>query len=239
MEQEIKIEGIGTVTIRQSARAKRINIQLKPFKGVILTIPAGSNPKAGLEFVQQKKEWIKQNLQKIEQKEDRLTIFDETTEFKSRSFALKIEKQDRSNVHMQLNNGLLKVSYPAKQAVEHPHIQEAIRYAIEEALRIEARSFLPGRLAWLAKQWNIGFNNVVIKNLKSRWGSCSAVNNINLNLHLMRLPDPLIDYVLLHELCHVHEKNHGPGFWRRLDKMTDGYARELDGAMRDYQTKIY
>ena len=55
----------------------------------------------------------------------------------------------------------------------------------------------------------------------------------------MRLPDELIDYVLLHELCHVHEKNHGPNFWKRLNAMTNGRARELDKAMNDYQTKIY
>ena len=239
IEQEIKIEGIGTVTIRQSTRAKRINIQLKPFKGVILTIPAGSDPKTGLAFVQQKKEWIRQNLQIIEQKEDRLTIFDETTEFTTRSFALRIEKQDRENVRIHLANGLLRVSYPEIMPVTHPDIQKSIRYGIEESLRLEAKRFLPGRLAWLAKQWNIRYNNVVIKNLKSRWGSCSAVNNINLNLHLMRLPDPLIDYVLLHELCHVHEKNHGPGFWNRLDRMTNGQARQLDKGMKGYQTKIY
>jgi len=175
----------------------------------------------------------------MEEKEQRLTIFDETTEFKSRSFTLKIQKHQRPDIRLQLENGLLTVHYPHTAQVTHPRVQELIRHGIEESLRQEAKRFLPGRLAWLAKQWNISYNNVVIKNLKSRWGSCSGVNNINLNLHLMRLPDALIDYVLLHELCHVHEKNHGPGFWRRLDKMTNGHARELDRAMRDYQTKIY
>ncbi len=204
-----------------------------------LVLPVGVDPKEGLRFVHEKEEWIRQHLQKMEEKEERLTVFDESTEFKSRSFALRIQQHHRSDIRLQLQNGLLTVHYPHAVHVTHPRVQEVIRHGIEEALRREAKSFLPGRLAWLAKQWNISYNNVVIKNLKSRWGSCSAVNNINLNLHLMRLPDALIDYVLLHELCHVHEKNHGPGFWNRLDKMTNGHARKLDRAMRDYQTKVY
>lgn len=175
----------------------------------------------------------------MEEKEERLTVFDEKTKFKARSFALKIEQHQRSDIRIQLLNGQLTVTYPESVHVTHPRVQECIRHGIEEALRREAKSFLPGRLAWLARQWNISYRNVTIKNLKSRWGSCSAQNNINLNLHLMRLPDHLIDYVLLHELCHVHEKNHGPGFWSRLDMMTNGQARALDRAMRDYQTKIY
>ncbi len=238
-EAVVEIPELGEVNIRQSARACRISIRLKPFKGVTLVVPMGADVREAISFLKEKKSWIKENLQKLEEKEERLTIFDESTEFKTRSFALRLATHQKPNVRLALKNGILQVSYPQGEKVTHPKIQESIRYGIEEALRMEAKSFLPGRLAWLAQQHNIQYNNVVIKNLKSRWGSCSGRNNINLNLHLMRLPDELIDYVLLHELCHVHEKNHGPHFWARLDIMCNGSARQLDKKMKDYQTKIY
>lgn len=238
-EAVVDIPALGKVSIQESTRAKRISIRLKPFKGVTLVVPKGADVREAIAFLKEKESWIISNLQKLEEKEQRLTIFDESTNFKTRSFALSIASHQMSKVRLELTKGVLKVSYPQGEEVSHPKIQEAIRYGIEEALRLEAKAFLPGRLAFLAKQHNIRFNNVTVKNLKSRWGSCSGRNNINLNLHLMRLPDELIDYVLLHELCHVHEKNHGPHFWARLDMMCKGKAKVLDKRMKDYQTKIY
>ncbi|MCG8579269.1 MAG: M48 family metallopeptidase [Bacteroidales bacterium] len=238
-EQVINIPGLSDVTIRQSAKARRISIRLKPFSGVTLIIPQNEDVKEGIRFLHEKREWILKNLRKLEEKEQKLTIFDEQTCFQTRSFALRISKHANPKVRLQLKDGILQVYYPSNVPVSSPEIQDTIRFGIEEALRMEAKRFLPGRLAWLAKQHNIRYQNVTVKNLKSRWGSCSATNNINLNLHLMRLPSELIDYVLLHELCHVHEKNHGPHFWARLDIMCNGNARQLDKVMKDYQTKIY
>ena len=67
--------------------------------------------------------------------------------------------------------------------------------------------------------------------MKSRWGSCTSENSINLNSWLVLLPDHLIDYVILHELVHTIHKNHSPEFWNYLDRLADGkskiYRREL------------
>ncbi len=83
-------------------------------------------------------------------------------------------------------------------------------------LRKIAKSVLPKRLDELAQQFGYKYNKVAIKLMKSRWGSCSFKNNINLNISLMTIEEELIDYVLLHELVHTVEKNHGKKFWARL-----------------------
>ena len=77
-----------------------------------------------------------------------------------------------------------------------------------------------------------------MRNSKTRWGSCSYENNINLNLHLMRLPNHLIDYVILHELVHTKIKNHSKDFWNLLDVVT-GNAKNLDRELKNHHTKIY
>lgn len=86
-------------------------------------------------------------------------------------------------------------------------------------LRKEAKQWLPQRLESLAQKYGFSYGRVAIKNNRTNWGSCSARNNINLNLHLMRLPEHLRDYVILHELCHLRHHNHGKEFHRLLESI--------------------
>ena len=81
-----------------------------------------------------------------------------------------------------------------------------------------AKELLRNRLGELAKQYGYTFNRVFIRQQKTRWGSCSAKNNISLNAKLTKLPKELMDYVILHELVHTRVKNHSKDFWRTLDK---------------------
>ena len=87
-----------------------------------------------------------------------------------------------------------------------------------ELLRKKAKEYLPKRIEELAKTHKLKYNKLRIKNVKTIWGSCSSKNNINLNLNLMKLRPELIDYVILHELCHTIEKNHSKKFWNLLEK---------------------
>ena len=102
----------------------------------------------------------------------------------------------------------------------------------------EARDMLVGRLEGLANIHNFKYARVAIRNQKTKWGSCSAKNNINLNINLARLPDELRDYVILHELVHTRFKNHSKKFWAELDKVIGTSAKELSKKLRKYQLGI-
>ncbi len=84
--------------------------------------------------------------------------------------------------------------------------------------RAVARRVIVDRLETLARRHGFVFNKVFVRNQKTRWGSCSAANNINLNVNLIRLPRELMDYVILHELVHTRIKDHGPRFWNELGR---------------------
>ena len=86
-----------------------------------------------------------------------------------------------------------------------------------EALRRKAKAELPPRLAELAARYGFTYNRVAIKHNASNWGSCSSRSNINLNLNVVRLPNILQDYVLLHELCHLRHQDHGHSFHLLLE----------------------
>ena len=105
-----------------------------------------------------------------------------------------------------------------------------------EALRVRAKAELPPRLRALASQHGFIYNKVFIKNNVSNWGSCSVRGNINLNLRLVTLPEALRDYVMLHELCHLKEMNHGPRFHALLESVCPGH-RELEKELRTYRIR--
>lgn len=118
-------------------------------------------------------------------------------------------------------------------------LDEAQRAAEVERLRAEAKAWLPGRLRELADRYGFTVGKVFIKHNKSNWGSCSVRSNINLNLNLMRLPEDLRDYVMLHELAHLRHANHGPQFHALLDALctdcTGRSARDLEKDIRKYR----
>ena len=95
-----------------------------------------------------------------------------------------------------------------------------------EAMRSEAKRILPPRLAELAERYSFKYNQVRIKHNVSNWGSCSRKGNINLNLNLVRLPEELRDYVLLHELCHLRHPDHGPDFHFLLESVCPDHRKK-------------
>ena len=117
-------------------------------------------------------------------------------------------------------------------------LQSWLHKVIEESLRRNAKSILPSRLAFLSKQYGLPYSSVKINSSQGRWGSCSARKAINLSYYLVLLPSHLIDYVLLHELCHTREMNHSERFWALLNQYTEGKALTLRGELRKYRTEI-
>lgn len=98
-----------------------------------------------------------------------------------------------------------------------------------EAFRRQAKAELPFRLAELAARYGFEYNRVSIKHNATNWGSCSARNNINLNLNIVRLPGVLQDYILLHELCHLRHHDHGEAFHLLLEHLcTDNLLKLMD-----------
>ena len=134
--------------------------------------------------------------------------------------------------------GEMQIICPPDADFSDENLQAWLRKVIEEALRRNAKIILPPRLYMLSMQHNLPYKSVKINSSSGRWGSCSTRGNINLSYYLVLLPKHLIDYVLLHELAHTREMNHGKRFWALLDRMTDGRAQALRTELRKYKTEI-
>ena len=105
----------------------------------------------------------------------------------------------------------------------------------ETALRRKAKSVLPARLAQSAALHGFKYSAVKIRKSKTRWGSCSTKGTISLSFYLLLLPENLIDYVLLHELCHTVHLNHSPAFWALVNQCTQNRAAEFRKEIKKYK----
>lgn len=237
-EKIIHFDSIGNILFRHSIRARYLSISVKPFTGVRVSIPVGMSYKSAIRIVSEKKIWIEKHLARMKDFEKLQTIFNENSDFCTKHHKLDIRKAERKNIFVRISKGKISVVYPNQLNSDSKEVQSAVRKGIERALKVEAKQYIPEKVKELAVNFKFNYNKLTLKNIKSRWGSCSRKNNINLSIHLMRLPEHLINYVILHELVHTVHHNHSKLFWNLLNDVT-GSAKFLDKELQNFRISIY
>ena len=91
------------------------------------------------------------------------------------------------------------------------------------ALAEEALKVIPERVEYFAKVIGVTYGKITVRNQKTRWGSCSSKGNLNFNCLLMLAPPEVLDYVVVHELCHRKQMNHSKAFWLEVEKVLPDY----------------
>lgn len=132
---------------------------------------------------------------------------------------------------------LSKQDWILQKQIEMAEYEKEIQKSQIEAEPIDKKTaceHLYQRLIFLAEKHNYYFNRITFRMQKTRWGSCSAKNNLNLNIRLFKLPQEFQDYVILHELVHTRVKNHSPSFWQELEKVLPN-AKELNKQLKKYK----
>lgn len=122
------------------------------------------------------------------------------------------------------------------QAIKEEH--EARKQDEPHVDRHEAREKIVKRLDELAERHGFEYNRVFVRAQKTKWGSCSGNQNINLNVKLVELPPELMDYVIMHELVHLKIKNHGRQFWNELGKYFDGDVKQVNKELKKYRLDL-
>jgi len=132
---------------------------------------------------------------------------------------------------------LSKQDWILKQLIKIKSYEEETMKARENEEKIDVKAaceHLYQRLLYLAEKHNFSYNRITFRWQRTRWGSCSAKNNLNLNVKLIKLTAELQDYVILHELVHTKVKNHSPHFWQELEKVLPG-AKKLNKELNKFQ----
>lgn len=130
----------------------------------------------------------------------------------------------RARTHVTLEDHLVRVETRVGPG-ETP--ETATRRALEGWLRGLARARTCDRIAHFQREAGIGIGarKVFIKDQRTRWGSCSSKGNVNVNWRIVMAPPGVFDYVIVHELCHLHDMSHSQAFWARVASVIPGHAR--------------
>ena len=239
-EKTIFVTGIGEVKMVRNARSKRLRISVKASGEVLVTIPWLLSFSKGETFLEEKKSWVIMTKRKLEKHGlTRIPLLPgELFSTRSMKYFLLPMKIERVKVFFKQDEHLVEIGYPENESLEDPLFRDVLMYSIDGVLRYEARRYLPARTKELADKLGYSFKSITIKNNKTNWGSCSSLKNINLNLHLMRLPDRMIDLILVHELVHTKIPNHGPLFKEQLKKHFPD-VDELNKVIKKFRPELF
>jgi len=234
MQKEFFVKEVGKVTITKRRNSKKVRLTIRAGGQIRVSIPLYTSYKTALTFVEQNRKWIADK-KAAHQSPDAQNSFQVGQVFQTAFHKIHFLETTADHWHYHQDGEKIRLYVPTPFVKENH--EEQFRSFIIEVLRKEAKSALPAQVYNLAQKFDLSVNNVFIKNLRSIWGSCSGLNNINLNLHLMRLPEELREYVICHELAHLKVRNHSAEFWQYLETLLPG-AREKAGALRHYTTQI-
>lgn len=203
----IQDEEFGKITIRRSARASQVRLRVAPDGTLRASLPLYAPT------------FLVKRLIKSHRGELR-DMLSQAQPLIHYTDGMQIGKSHTLIVHpttgaFQVNRRgqQIIVSLPEGKSLSDAIIVRAVRDAVIAALRVEAKSYLPKRLAFLANKLGFSYKKVRFSHASGRWGSCTSEGTISLNIALMKLPFEQIDYVIIHELAHTKHLNHSPEFW--------------------------
>lgn len=231
----VHVPSVGEITLIQNPRSRRIRLRVRPGRKVSVSFPLHVNCSEAVRFATLNATWIAQQHLKIETK---MPLFSEESVFRTRLHRITFLKAGDSFI-LKKENSEFRLFIPSGHDFKETVTREKICKVITEIYRLEAKTILPPRIAFLAGKTGLRYNKLSIRNNKTNWGSCSAGSHISLNLNLMKLPDYLVDYVILHELAHTKVRNHGPAFWKLLDELTGNCGRKLAAELRKFSSSSW
>lgn len=221
-----------TINKRISARAKHLQIKITPSKGIEVVIPKRLPRGVNVDkFIESKRDWIMQHAHLAQQALQTISL--------------------PEAINLRFVNELWKIHYHPTQSkpqiITRPN-QELVLLAdqsnfqscqklLKDWLKHKAHDKLLPHLEQVSEDIGLPYQSATIRLSKTRWGSCSVKKVISLNAHLLFLPLPLANYIMIHELAHTIHLNHKKQFWKLVEKHDPNY-RQHDKALRFIENSV-
>ena len=213
----INDEEFGAITVRRSARASQVRIRVAPNGTLRASMPLY----APLFLLKRLIKSSRPQLRKMLADSQPVASYYNGQQV-GKSHVILV-KSGGNNFRVEKNRQHITVWLPEELALNDPRVTKEIRRVVITALRTEAKSYLPRRLQYLANELGFSYESVRFSHASSRWGSCSSIGNLSFSWRLMLAPFSVLDYVVIHELCHRIQMNHSKDFWLLVGKYYPNY----------------
>ena len=207
------------VLFRRHPRARRYLLRLRADKTVVVTLPRRGSLEFARQFAASRRRWLEKQWRILEARPTAPAVLRPGMETLLRGRRVRLEAREQGGlVEIWFDNQRLPAAAPG----------ENLRPAVEAYMRALARTELTLRAEELARQHGAPVRRVIVRNQKSRWGSCSVHGTISLNWRLIQVPETVRDYIIMHELTHLRHLNHSPRFWAAVETVCPDYRAAED-----------
>ena len=210
-------------SIRYSKRARKLSIRVTPDL-VEAVAPVGVPESKLIEFVQRKRKWVFHKVEELATRSSEMKfswperfVTGAKIPFRGRNMKLRVTESDVPQVQVKYRNAFL---------VEKP--REAsdtdVQAALEKWLKFRLMDDVLDLVHYHAPRLKVQPGRIRVSKLKTRWGSCGKSGDILINWLLVTAPKPVLEYVVVHELCHLEQRNHSEEFWAQVGTVLPDYS---------------
>lgn len=207
--------------------AKKVRIKVRPDCSIVVAAPESAPDNDVLEAVKKRGRWIYQQVRQFRKQLQHVTprhyVSGESHYYLGKQYVLKVSVEPHAPARVKLLRGQLQVNVRQKSP-------ESVKAALDDWYKARAKEVFHKRLDAVLEQaiWVTERPSLRILTMKTQWGSCSPAGRITLNPLLVKAPRDCIDYVILHELCHIAEHNHSERFYRLMGQVMPNWKRSKD-----------
>jgi hypothetical protein len=209
--------------IKRTTRTKSATITVEEGK-VCVVVPRQLESERITKLLKDKNRWIKEKIalhRKALPATQKQLVSGESFSYLGRNYRLKVQQGDYQPI--KLINGRFAITLRA--GADNPDL---IKDSLLSWYKQHAELKLTEKVKRYSKMMNVKFNSVGLKDYKSRWGSCSVEGDITFNWKVIMAPNRIVDYVVIHELCHLIHHDHSQNFWREVEKIMPKYIESKE-----------
>lgn len=221
-------------TIKRSSRARYVRLEFKSGTGLTVVVPKLYRIELLPDVLKTKRRWILAGFAKFGDVKTPFAVRElkngDTVPYLDRALELVERRTSGKTDSVELEQDRLVVSLGAASGT--------VNAVVEQWYRIQAAEVIKSKADKLSSRLGLTYKRIIIRGQKTRWGSCSNKGNLGFNWKLMMVPEPVLDYVIVHELTHLREMNHKKRFWELVAEQCPRW-REYRKWLKDHQPELF